>query len=877
MCIVPGCSNTGDHLLPPDPQKKMLWIECIRGDNPELVDWLPRMHVKYLYLCRGHFKEDDYQEPTAFRANYSEGKRKFLKRSAVPSVFPWSQPPTADPGEEYGLMPPSDTEVVKELQSDLPTQANHNTQSTTSMASTEEEDSKRQLIYSSIISQHADHLLTKLYVQFIKRRNCDLTIKLSDMYIYAHTCVVDAFTDTGKCGNLEFENKDGKSFLDLGPFQCDVILPLVEMMYTGELAVIPNLVDEVAQAAKFIGFQEAYKGCEVYMKLHKTRQGETEQYHEPPESKSITPTTVQAKTKISHIANSPDTVTVPALHVREPKSAKAHRKVGVQGKVKGRQIVKGEKRSKELEQEIEKSKIDSNVQEPNTERASGKKHGKTKANKSDTEPKAGYEIAVRIKEEPVDDFEESVGNTGIVGDEVPIDWNTSQGNHQHVEKTEDHIVNNSSGIYDLDTENVGSFLDGSKAYAGKWAQNSMNKNRDYVCEGVISKNVYTVLPCKPTESEIYSKKKRGRPLAQPVPTTDDYLNNSDNLLYFGLGPNNSTADTIPPQEQDILDKVAKEFAQNLSTQVNNKRNSQGKLKVKLKDNDSELEKKRERKPYPLKATKVEDGSELSSYGNTFVQVKKEKTDDEYEHNDAGIQADSEIPEVDGSSEWEGESIRRRSKRRRTSRQTKRPDYSYDYDTDSDDIAGTSSSTKAGIDVQNEYDYDEYSESARNMNLSPVQITNQSSKDAIINPVLLKGSRYIGEICSKVKKPSKPEIEDKDSKKNLKKYLDSIGLNVGDFNNSESESEDSDQEHLEIDAGTKVIEPNVTVPKGTRSRYLQPTVAQVKHRYVRKKDGELKKVASIVKTKPKIFQGHQKKPNAGPVFVMCHPTKPIVRL
>ena len=58
----------------------------------------------------------------------------------------------------------------------------------------ETEDSKRQLIYSSIISQHADHLLTKLYVQFIKRRNCDLTIKLSDMWLYAHTCVVDAFT-----------------------------------------------------------------------------------------------------------------------------------------------------------------------------------------------------------------------------------------------------------------------------------------------------------------------------------------------------------------------------------------------------------------------------------------------------------------------------------------------------------------------------------------------------------------------------------------------------------------------------------------------------------------------------------------------------------
>ena len=607
---------------------------------------------------------------------------------------------------------------------------------------------------------------------------------------------------------------------------------------------------------------------------------ETEQNHQPAESQSINPTTSRVKTKVSDTANSPNTAKISALHVREPKSVKGQGKVRAQGKGKGRQIVKGERRSEELEQEMENNQSDSNVQEPNTKRASRKKHGKTKANKKDIEPKADYEIPVRIKEEPVDDFEQSVGNTGIGGDEVLNDWNDGQGNHQDVEKTEDYMVNNSSGIYGINPENVGSVLDGSKAYAGKWAQNSMNKNRDYVCEGVISKNVYTVLPCKPTESEIYSKKKRGRPLAPPVPSTDDYLNNEDNPLYFGLDPNNTAADTIPSHEQEILDKVAKDFAENLSTQVTNKRNSQGKFKVKLKDNDVKSEKKRERKPYPVKAAKVEDGSELSDYGNTFtqcIQIKKEKPDDQYEHNDAGIQADSEIPELDEGSDEEEKSIGRRSKRRRTSRQTKKPDYSYDYDSDSDDIADTSTSTKAGIQVQYEYDDDELSDSAGKMNLSPVKVATQSSKDAIINPALLKGSRYIGEICPEANKPAKPRFEDKDSKKNLKNYLDSIGLDVADFNNSESESEDSDQEHLEIDAGTKVIAPNVTVPKGTRSRYLQPTVAQVKHRYVRKKDGELKKVASIVKTKPKIFQGHQKKPNAGPVFVMCHPTKPIVRL
>ena len=52
----------------------------------------------------------------------SEGKRKFLKRSAVPSVFPWSQPPTLETGEEYGLLTAAaaaDTDSLQKTQTDL--------------------------------------------------------------------------------------------------------------------------------------------------------------------------------------------------------------------------------------------------------------------------------------------------------------------------------------------------------------------------------------------------------------------------------------------------------------------------------------------------------------------------------------------------------------------------------------------------------------------------------------------------------------------------------------------------------------------------------------------------------------------------------------
>ena len=583
---------------------------------------------------------------------------------------------------------------------------------------------------------------------------------------------------------------------------------------------------------------------------------------------------------------------MPALHVREPNHVKGQVKIKGQGKAKGRQIVKGEEKSEISEQEMENDKTivksHSKVKEPNYDKRVAKSHGKMKAKNNDNEPNDEFGIPVRIKEEPVDDFEQSVnlghsaaGKTGKGGDEVPIDHYDNQDLYQAVEKTdeEDYSMDNSSGIFG-NIEHVGSVLDGSKSYAGNWTKNTMNKNKEYVCEGQISKNVYTVLPYKPTETEIYSKKKRGRPLNPYtcVPTTDDYLNNEDNPLNFDFDPNNGTIDEIPPHEQEILDTVTKDLTAELATQVTNKRNSKGKLKVKLKEKDSKTEKKKERKP--SKPPKVEDGSELSGYGNTFLQVKQEKVDDddEYKQNNAGIQADSEIPEPDSDSGSEEESVgRRRSKRRRTSRQIKKPDYDYDYDDDTDEMASTSKSMSAGIQVQNENDDDEFSDSAGKMDLLPGKTKTQNNKDAIINPVLLKGSRYVGTICQKISKTPKPKDVSKDSKKVLKNYLDSIGLDVGGFNESESEPEDSDQEQLEIDGGVKVIQPNVSLPKGTRSRYMQPTVAQVKHRYVRKKDGELKKVASIVKTKPKIFQGHQKKPNAGPVYVMCHPTKPIVRL
>lgn len=491
----------------------------------------------------------------------------------------------------------------------------------------------------------------------------------------------------------------------------------------------------------------------------------------------------------------------------------------------------------------------------------GKVKGQTDSQEQDLE---NFELPIQIKQEPVDDFELQASPGHEKGiDEVQKDTFDASVLYRSLGKREEKQY--TSEMLGTSDDYEPEFLDQSKSYAGNWAKNTMNLNTAFASQDKISKNVYTLLPYKPTDSEIYASKKRGRPKdIRYMPTTMDYL--TDNA-HVGI-----EVDDIPIQfdydadnfnylDEAEIDKISKEVAAELAAQISEKRKGKHELKVRLRaklDGKATAEEKTKKKRGANPSPKKEDGTEVSGYGNTFIEVKSEPVDSGYEKNDAEVQAEEEKPESDSDNESTGQ---RRSKRRRISKQTFHTEYDYDYDTD--EIGG--GKQKSSKEFQTHSDNNELSEDDQKVKSPASKQTVQRNSDAIINPSLLKGSSFVGTICQT------SSTNESKSKKTVKTYLDSIGLH-----DSGSDS-DSEAEPVEVDAGVKIIEPTAIVPKGTRSRYTQPTLAEVKDKFVRTHTGHLKKVATVIKTKPKIFQGHQKKPNPGPVYVMCHPTKPIVKL
>jgi hypothetical protein len=57
-CIVPGCTNTGDHILPKAKDRREAWIQAIKRGKNTYEKWSPPS--KYCYICREHFVNDDY-------------------------------------------------------------------------------------------------------------------------------------------------------------------------------------------------------------------------------------------------------------------------------------------------------------------------------------------------------------------------------------------------------------------------------------------------------------------------------------------------------------------------------------------------------------------------------------------------------------------------------------------------------------------------------------------------------------------------------------------------------------------------------------------------------------------------------------------------
>lgn len=80
-CCVPGCRSDSRsklpglsfHEIPADEALRQQWIKAIRRD-----DWEPNTNSNYSRVCSRHFTETEF----------TEGKRRRLKKGVVPSVFP---------------------------------------------------------------------------------------------------------------------------------------------------------------------------------------------------------------------------------------------------------------------------------------------------------------------------------------------------------------------------------------------------------------------------------------------------------------------------------------------------------------------------------------------------------------------------------------------------------------------------------------------------------------------------------------------------------------------------------------------------------------------------------------------------------------------
>ncbi|CAC5411790.1 unnamed protein product [Mytilus coruscus] len=76
-CCVPGCSVSGGHKFPSNPELCLKWRVALKRSDPTKGLWKPGKHD---IVCHQHFTVNDYKETLL-------GDRSRLKIDAVPSVF----------------------------------------------------------------------------------------------------------------------------------------------------------------------------------------------------------------------------------------------------------------------------------------------------------------------------------------------------------------------------------------------------------------------------------------------------------------------------------------------------------------------------------------------------------------------------------------------------------------------------------------------------------------------------------------------------------------------------------------------------------------------------------------------------------------------
>ncbi|XP_048484725.1 uncharacterized protein LOC125490226 [Plutella xylostella] len=85
-CCVPQCSKLGTHHFPKDDAIRKHWIKAIRRKG-----FVPKESSR---LCRNHFVESDYEKISKYTG--LEHQHRYLKKCAVPSIFPWNTKPLSE-------------------------------------------------------------------------------------------------------------------------------------------------------------------------------------------------------------------------------------------------------------------------------------------------------------------------------------------------------------------------------------------------------------------------------------------------------------------------------------------------------------------------------------------------------------------------------------------------------------------------------------------------------------------------------------------------------------------------------------------------------------------------------------------------------------
>ncbi|XP_070184167.1 uncharacterized protein [Littorina saxatilis] len=85
-CCVYGCSNRSGHLFPKDPNRRKQWETAVKREE-EKKNWKA---TNCSIVCKEHFLPSDYHA-SDFGTDGLPRKQKYLKKTAVPSIFHWTK------------------------------------------------------------------------------------------------------------------------------------------------------------------------------------------------------------------------------------------------------------------------------------------------------------------------------------------------------------------------------------------------------------------------------------------------------------------------------------------------------------------------------------------------------------------------------------------------------------------------------------------------------------------------------------------------------------------------------------------------------------------------------------------------------------------